>query len=310
MGERSRRRRAGWILWYVLTVALTGLLAAVSVFGRGPARTESYANFFGNWADSITVTTNGVFELHGAASTAERITWDALTLGVLVPVLLLVTPAAARGSLRARIVAIGGLIGIVLQQRAYLGTWALDSSIGLLSLLVLVMALIGSALIASVVDARSLADDLTLVSSRPIRPAATAGTAVLLMVLWLLFGWLLLRLAVPVLADVLPTSASIEWTFVGLPVSGWSIGTVVAAVAIQLWRRSVLGALLAPIFLVTTAFLGLGNVLMVVAAWVTDGSARPLELVVSLVVTAASGAGLWLADRRLLAAEAAAVGAW
>jgi hypothetical protein len=238
-------------------------------------------------------------------STAERITWDALTLGVLVPVLLLVTSAAARGSLRARIVAIGGLIGIVLQQRAYLGTWALDSSIGLLSLLVLVMALIGSALIASVVDARSLADDLTLVSSRPIRPAATAGTAVLLMVLWLLFGWLLLRLAVPVLADVLPTSASIEWTFVGLPVSGWSIGTVVA-VAIQLWRRSVLGALLAPILLVTTAFLGLGNVLMVVAAWVTDGSARPLELVVSLVVTAGSGAGLWLADRRLLAAEAAA----
>jgi hypothetical protein len=230
-----------------------------------------------------------------------------LTLFVLAPVLLLVTSAVARGSLRARVVAIGGFIAIVLQQHAYLGTWALDNPVALLSLLVLVLALVGSVRVASQVDGRSLADDLTLVSSRPIHPTSASGVAVLLVVFWLLLGGLLLEFAYPfTLGGVLPTSASVERTFVGLPVSGWSVAMVVAAVTVLLWRRSVLGELLAVIGLVTAAILGLGNVVMVLAAWIASGTARPLELLIALAVTAGSGGGLWLAERRLSAAETAA----
>jgi hypothetical protein len=295
MTGRSRRRRQWWIGWYALTVSLAGSLAATAVFGRGPARTETYADFFGNWAEPITSKSNGIFQLHGAASTAEHVAWDVLTLFVLAPMLLLATWAVARDSVRARVVATGGLIAIVLQQRAYLGTWATDSPAGLVSLLVLVLAFVGSVRVGSQIDGRSVADDLTLVSSRPVRPSGSPGIGVLLVVVCLLFG-----------RSVLPSSASVGRTFVGLPVSAWSVALVVAVVMTFLLGRSVLGELLAAILLVTAVVLGLGNVVMVVAAWVASSTARPLELLIALVVTAASGGGLWLAERRLSAAEAAA----
>jgi hypothetical protein len=207
MNGRGGRRRRWWIGWYVLTVALAGLLAALSVFGRGPARTETYADFF-DWSTSYTRTSNGIFQFHGAASTAEHVAWDVLTLFVLAPVLLLVTSAVARGSLRARVVAIGGFIAIVLQQRAYLGTWAMENSVALLSMPVLVLAVVGSVRVVGQIDGRSLADDLTLVSSRPVRPTSASGVAVLLVVSCLLFGGLLLEFAgLLTLGRVLPTSA-------------------------------------------------------------------------------------------------------
>jgi hypothetical protein len=93
---------------------------------------------------------------------------------------------------------------------------------------------------------------------------------------------------------------------VGLPVSGWAVVMIVAVVTVLLWRRRVLGELLAAIGLVTAATLGLGNVVMVVVAWVASGDARPLELLLALAVTAGSGGGLWLAERRLSVAETAA----
>jgi hypothetical protein len=102
------------------------------------------------------------------------------------------------------------------------------------------------------------------------------------------------------------SSDSVEWIFVGLPISGWSVVLVVAVVTTFPSCRRVLGELLAAILLVTTAILGLGNMVMVVAAWVASGTSRPLELLIALVLTVGRGGGLWLAERRLSAAEAAA----
>jgi hypothetical protein len=307
MDGRSRRWHASWIGGYVATVALVGLLAGVAVLGRGPVRGETYASFFGDWSSSTTTLTNGVFNVHGVAHTAERVSWDAVTSVVLVPVLLLITSALARGSRRARIVAVGGLVAVVLQQCAYVGTWSVESSLALLSLLVLVAAMVGSVRIASPVAGRSLTDGLPLASSDPAGPVTPVGTWVALSLFWLVFGGLVIGMFAAELGVDTAPPASGEPTLVGLPVSGWAVATVVVAVGVGLWRRHVLGQLLAAIFLVTTVFLGLANVVMVVTAWVVGGVARPFALLLALVVTAGSVGALRFADRRLRAVEYAAV---
>jgi hypothetical protein len=303
----SGLQRPWWIRWYLVTVVLAGLLAALSVFGRGPTQTETYADFFGNWGEPISRHTNGVFRLVSDAFIAEHVAWDVVTLVLVAPLLWMAASAVERGSMRARVAAVGGLIAILLQQRAYLGTWATNSPAAFLSLLVLVLAFFGSVRVAREIDARSLADDLSLVSSRPVRPVASAELGTLLVVFLLLFGRLLLDLAyLSTLGGTLPTSAAVEQTLVGLPVSGWSLTMIVAVLAFLLLRRNVLGEMLAATLLVTTAVLGLGNVVMVIAAWVVSGTSRPLALLVASAVTAGSGGGLWVAERRLTAAESAA----
>ena len=69
--------------------------------------------------DLVDVLTGGVYRFNGESIAAEGVGWDAVTLFLVVPALLLTLPFLARGSLRARLFATGILAYFAYQYFEY-----------------------------------------------------------------------------------------------------------------------------------------------------------------------------------------------
>jgi hypothetical protein len=101
----TERRR-----WRAMATFLVGLgaavatVAAIGVAGRGDGTTEAVVSVRGERYDLVT---SGVYAFNPERLVADGVGWDLVTLLLVVPALFLTARGVARGSLRARLVAIG-----------------------------------------------------------------------------------------------------------------------------------------------------------------------------------------------------------
>ena len=104
----------------IVVVGLAATLAAVAsaagVLLRGDLTTQPFITVRG---DLVDVLAGGVYRFNGKSIAAEGIGWDAVTLFLVVPALLLTLPYLRRGSLRARLFATGILAYFVYQYFEY-----------------------------------------------------------------------------------------------------------------------------------------------------------------------------------------------
>ena len=88
--------------------------AAPGVFLRGDLATTPFTTVRGDVVDSLI---GGAYRFNGKSIASEGIGWDLVTLFLVVPALLVVLPAVARGSLRASLFATGILVVLPLPVR-------------------------------------------------------------------------------------------------------------------------------------------------------------------------------------------------
>ena len=110
----------------IVSRSLVGLLAAVAalvtvasaagVFLRGDLATQPFTTVRG---DAVDVLVGGIYRFNGKSIAAEGIGWDAVTLFLVVPALLLSLPYLRHGSLRARLFTAGILAYFTYQYFEY-----------------------------------------------------------------------------------------------------------------------------------------------------------------------------------------------
>jgi hypothetical protein len=103
----------------LLVGSVAGLAAIASgagVFLRGDLSTEPFTTVRG---DLVDVLVGGVYRFNGKSIAAEGVGWDAVTLFLVVPALLLALPFLRRGSLRGRLFATGILTYLTYQYFEY-----------------------------------------------------------------------------------------------------------------------------------------------------------------------------------------------
>ena len=105
-----------------LAIALvTGATAAAGVLLRGDGSTAQATSVRG---ETYSYATTGVYEYNAERVVAEGVGWDWVTLCFAVPALLAALPFVARGSLKARLFAMGILGYFVYQYLMYAVFWA------------------------------------------------------------------------------------------------------------------------------------------------------------------------------------------
>jgi len=105
----------------LVVAILAGAAATVGVFFRGDGTVETVVSPRGERYQMIV---SGVYRYNAQRVVAEGIGWDVFTLFAAVPALLLCLIWLARGTLRARLFALGVLAYLFYQYLMYSVTWA------------------------------------------------------------------------------------------------------------------------------------------------------------------------------------------
>lgn len=108
---------------FLLAIALLAAgVSAAGVFLRGDGSTASAVSIRGEEFEYVTT---GVYAHNAERIVAEGVGWDAVTLFFAVPLALIAVPGVARGSLKARLLAMGVLAYFFYQYLMYAVFWAL-----------------------------------------------------------------------------------------------------------------------------------------------------------------------------------------
>ncbi len=163
-----------------LVAALAAITSALGVFARGDGAFAAVTSVRGVAYD---MATNGVYAFNSKQVVAEGVGWDVFTLVVICPAVLGAMFFVYRGSLRARLAAIGLFGYFVYQYLEYAVTWALGP------LFPLYIAIYGLSLIAIVWFATSVAREGVegrFAADFPRRAyvALNVAMAVLLLAMW------------------------------------------------------------------------------------------------------------------------------
>ncbi|MDI6712496.1 MAG: hypothetical protein QMD96_04580 [Anaerosomatales bacterium] len=283
-----------------LAVALlAGAAAAVGVFARGTGATAEATSIRG---ERFEYATDGVYAYNAERVVAEGVGWDAATLVLAAPALLISAVAIARGSLRARLFAAGVLGCLTYQYLMYSVFWALGPLFPVF--VVLYPASFATLVwIVSSVDVRQLASRLDGRFPRRGIAAFCAAMAVLLVGMWSA------RIARGLAGDV--AGAQLLGTPT-LAVQALDLGIVVplcvATAALVLARRPA-GYLLGALLPVKGALMAAAICAMLVSAWIVEGRAEIAPLAVFAAATIAAAALAVRALSGLARAEAAGAGA-
>lgn len=260
-------------------VALAGILAAVAsaagVFLRGDLATEPFTTVRG---DPVEVLIGGVYRFNGEAVAAEGVGWDAVTLFLVVPTLMLLLPALRRGSSRARLATMGILVYFLYQYFEY-ATFLAYGPLFLLYVATFAISLSGVALLAAGLDLEAIANGVT--SSFPRRPMIAFGVfmAILLCGLWL-----------PSIASTYGAAQVPQLegatTFV---VQAFDLGLLVPLglfTAVTVWRRVPVGYVLSAVVVIKGMAMGASIAAMMAVETVTTGESQlpPLVLFAGIAV--------------------------
>jgi hypothetical protein len=263
--------------WMIVLVALVAALATVAaaagVFLRGDLATEPFTTVRGDTVDTLL---GGVYQYNGKPIAAEGVGWDAVTLFLVIPALLLTLPFLRRGSLRARLFTAGILAYFVYQYfeyamaLAYGPFFAVYVGIGALSLTGL----------AVIIGGLDLGQVRSRVSERFPRRAMTGFgvfMAVLLAGMWL-----------PLIARTFGAAEVPELNGgTTLVVQAFDLGFLVPLglfTAVTVHRRLAVGYVLSSIVVVKGMAMGAGIASMMVVEWSATGvSQLPPIVVFSLI---------------------------
>jgi hypothetical protein len=270
----------------VALVALAGLLATVAsaagVLLRGDLTTQPFTTVRG---DLVDVLVGGIYRYNGKSVAAEGIGWDAVTLFLVVPALLITLPFLRRGSLRGRLFATGILVYFVYQYFEY----AMALAYGPLFAVYVgtgAVSLTGIVLLLADLDM----DDLRLrvTDGFPRRPMIGFGIfmAVLLGGMWL-----------PLIASTFDATSVPQLNGgTTLVVQAFDLGLLVplglfTAVAVQ--RGLVAGYVLSAIVVVKGMAMGAGIASMLVVEWSATGVSQLPPIIIFAAISIVSAVLAW-----------------
>ena len=258
---------------------LAALAAGLGVFARGDGAFETVTSVRGV---TYEMATNGVYAYNSRQVVAEGVGWDVFTLFVAVPAMLVAAVLVARGSFRARLVALGLFGYFVYQYLEYAMTWALGP---LFPLFILLFALSGVGIIwfaADVVRA-GVADRFATEFPRRAFASLNVAMALLLTVMWI--G----RISAGLNGDLVGAGLHGETTMV---VQALDLGLVVPTAllaAFLVWRRSPAGYPLAAVYSVTALAMSSAIVAMLISASVINNDLQLPPIVIFGTFVALSG---------------------
>lgn len=253
------RLLAGYCL---LVAGLAATAATIGITERGSGATAEATSILG---ERFTYVTDGVYANNAVRVVAEGVGWDAVTLFLAVPALLVATWFVGRGSVRGRLAALGLLGYFAYQYLMYAVFWAVGPLFPLF-LLLYPLSLLGIVWLVARTDTRALAADV-----RPSFPRRTLAIFATVMALTLVAMWVP-RIAAGVAGD--PVGANLLGTPT-LTVQALDLGLVVPlslATAVLVWRRHRAGYLLGALFAVKAVTMAAAIVAMLVSAWFVEGT--------------------------------------
>lgn len=281
MRERTFRRLAVFCAALALAAAVT---AGLGVFARGDGATSPATSIRGERYEYVT---DGVYAFNPERVVAEGVGWDAVTLLFAAPALLVAAGLIARGSLRARLFALGILAYFFYQYLMYAVFWALGP---LFPAFVALYAASATAIvwIASTVEIAALPGQ---VSARFPRRGMVIFSALIAL---LLLGMWVPRIATGLRGDLAGAG------LLGMPtltVQAMDLGMLVPlaiATAVLLARGRPWGYLLATVLAVKGVTMAGAICAMLVSAAIVEGSLEVAPFSIFAVATIAAG---WLAFR-------------
>lgn len=273
-----------WLAAACLAIALLAMgTAATGVFLRGDGSKASAVSIRGEQYEYVTT---GVYAFNAERIVAEGVGWDAVTLFFAGPLLLVLLPGVVRGSMKARLIAIGVLGYFFYQYLMYAVFWAL----GPLFPLFIVLYAASAATIVWLVSTIDVASLPRRFSARfPARGMAvySALMGVLLVLMWTK------RIAVGLSGDMAGAD------MLGMPtlsVQALDLGMIVPlafATAILAWRRTPWGHLLASVFAVKGVTMAGAICAMLVSAAIVEGALEVVPFTIFGAATLAAGLIAW-----------------
>ncbi len=267
-----------------LAIALVaGVASAVGVFMRGDGSTAPAVSIRG---ERFEYATTGIYAFNPERVVAEGVGWDAVTLAFVVPALLLAVPFIARGSLKARLFALGLLAYLLYQYLMYAMFWALGP---LFPVFIALYAASGAAIVwvTSSVGIATLPQQFSARFPRRGMAVFSAMMGLMLVAMWIP------RIATGLSGDFAGAG------LLGMPtltVQAMDLGMLVPlalTTAVLLWRRRPWGYLLAPVFAVKGVTMAGAICAMLVSAALVEGSLEVAPFVVFGSVTLAAAAFAW-----------------
>ena len=285
----SKKNYRGIAVFCLVIALAVGVTSAIGVFARGDGTTEKDVSIRGEEYEYVTT---GVYAFNAERVVAEGVGWDALTLVLAVPALLVAVPFVARGSLRARLFAAGILGYFVYQYLMYSVFWALGP---LFPAFIVLYPLAAAAIvwILTTVDVRSLAEGVTARFPRRFMAAFSSLMALQLVAMWSA------RIAAGLSGDI--AGAGLLGTPT-LAVQALDLGIIVPlalATAVLAWRRRPAGYLLSAIFAVKGVTMSGAIVAMLVSAWMVEGSLDVAPFAMFSIATAVAGTLAYLVFRSI-----------
>ena len=253
-----------------VVAALAATAAYIGITARGSGATADATSVLG---EHYTYVTDGVYANNAVRVVAEGVGWDAVTLFFAVPAMLVAAYFIARGSVRAKLAAVGLFGYFAYQYLMYAMFWALGPLFPLF-VVIYPLALLGIAWILSGIHTETLASGVGHGF-----PRRTLAIFVTLMALTLVAMWVP-RIMTGLGGD--PAGANLLGTPT-LTVQALDLGLVVPlslVTAVLVWRRHRVGYLLAAMFSVKAVTMAGAIVAMLVSAWMVEGK---LELVPFLI---------------------------
>lgn len=272
----------------VVVALLAGTAAAIGITQRGSGATAEATSILG---ERYSYAIDGVYAHNAVRVVAEGVGWDAVTLFLAVPALLVAAVFVARGSLRARLAALGLFGYLAYQYLMYAMFWAVGPLFPLFVVLY-PSALLGIAWIVGTLDTRALAAAVGPGFPRRTLAVFAAVMSAMLVVMWVP------RIAAGIAGD--PVGANLLGTPT-LTVQALDLGLVVPlslATAVLVWRRHRAGYVLGALFTVKAVTMAGAIVAMLVSAWMVEGTLEVVPFAIFGAVTAFAGV---LAARVLLA---------
>lgn len=272
----------------VIVALLAGTAAAIGITQRGSGATAEATSILG---ERYSYAIDGVYAHNAVRVVAEGVGWDAVTLFLAVPALLVAAVFVARGSLRARLAALGLFGYLAYQYLMYAMFWAVGPLFPLFVVLY-PAALLGIAWIVGTLDTRALAAAVGPGFPRRTLAVFAAVMSAMLVVMWVP------RIAAGIAGD--PVGANLLGTPT-LTVQALDLGLVVPlslATAVLVWRRHRAGYVLGALFTVKAVTMAGAIVAMLVSAWMVEGTLEVVPFAIFGAVTAFAGV---LAARVLLA---------
>jgi hypothetical protein len=280
---------------------LAGVAAALGVFARGDGTFVPAVSALG---ERYEIAVGGVYANSSRQLVAEGVGWDAFTLVVAVPLLLIASVFVARGSFRGYLVAAGMLGYFLYMHLEYAVTWAFGPMFPLF-IVIYGASLLGIIGVAALIADAGLRGRFDQRFPRRGLAALNIGMALLLTVLWI--GRIAEGLSAPVAALHGETTMTVQALDLGLVVP------LLLVVSVAALRRNAVGMAAAAAFAITFMTMAAAIATMMVSAAAVTGVLQLPPIIVfglagaaSLVVIARIYTSIGAADPRQPSPRAAA----